>query len=269
MQTIESQTRAPCVAGLFYPDDPTRLRFQLSQLFEVAEREERAKGYHPRAIVAPHAGYIYSGPIAANAYDSILSRSEEIERVIILGPSHQLAFDGAACPSASHFSTPLGLVELDVSEIRRLEAQGLVHINDAAHVREHSIEVQLPFLQFLLPKFKLLPIVVGLSDPLPIAAILESYWRAADSLIVISSDLSHYLDYYEARHIDRDTSTAIEACRWQDIGPHQACGCYPLRGLLQLAREENCKVTCIDLRNSGDTAGEKSRVVGYGAYVFE
>ena len=269
MQTLESHTRAPCVAGLFYPDDPTRLEFLLKQLYQAADREGLAKGYRPRAIVAPHAGYIYSGAIAANAYSSILSRAADIKRVVVLGPSHQIAFNGAACPSATKFATPLGDIDLDVAEIKRLEAQGLVSINDAAHVREHSIEVQLPFLQHILADFKLIPIVVGMSDPFPIAAILESYWNAEDALIVISSDLSHYLEYYDAKNTDQDTTASIEACRWQDIGPHQACGCYPLRGLLQLGREENCKATCIDLRNSGDTAGDKSRVVGYGAYVFE
>ena len=269
MQTVESKTRSPCVAGLFYPSDETRLQFQLRQYFDDAAQQGLGDGYRPRALIAPHAGLIYSGPIAANAYHSVLSRAKDIHRVVVLGPSHQIAFDGAACPSHSLFATPIGEIPVDTQEIARLQAQGLITINDAAHAREHSIEVQLPFLQFILPKFTLLPIVVGHCDPLPIAAIIENYWRADDTLVVVSSDLSHYLDYYDAKKIDRDTSSSIEACRWQDIGPHQACGCYPLRGLLQLAREENCKATCIDLRNSGDTAGEKSRVVGYGAYVFE
>jgi len=257
------------VAGLFYPEDPSLLKFQLSRLFESAAKDESVKGYRPKAIIAPHAGYIYSGEIAAHAYSSILSRADEIKRVVVLGPSHQIAFNGAACPSSKQFATPLGVIDLDLAEIQRLQAQDLIAINDAAHVREHSIEVQLPFLQLILGKFSLLPIVVGQSEPLLIAAILEPYWRDEQTLIVISSDLSHYLEYYDAKNADRDTSASIEACRWQDIGPHQACGCYPIRGLLHLAKEENCKVTCIDLRNSGDTAGDKSRVVGYGAYVFE
>jgi len=269
MQTLESQIRLPSVAGLFYPDDATRLKFQLNRLFEEAERVGVAKGFRPRAIVSPHAGYIYSGAIAANAFSSALSRREEIERVVVLGPSHHIAFEGAACPSAKQFSTPLGLIEVDTHEIDRLQAQGLVNINDAAHVREHSIEVQLPFLQQFLSHFLLLPIVVGQCDVRSVAKILENYWDSDNALIVVSSDLSHYLDYYDARNIDRDTTNSIEACRWRDIGPYQACGCYPLRGLLELGLEKHCKATCIDLRNSGDTAGDKSRVVGYGAYVFE
>jgi hypothetical protein len=267
-QIMDIQIRKPCVAGLFYPDDPERLDFTLNQLFESVP-ENLKTGYSPHAIIVPHAGYIYSGEIAASAYSSILKRVQDIKRVVILGPSHQLALNGAACPSATHFDTPLGRIPLDVEEIARLQAQGLIEINDAAHVREHSIEVQLPFLQHILSDFKIIPIVVGLEQAMPIAALLEPFWRAKDALIVVSSDLSHYLDYYDARKMDSDTSSAIEACRWQDISPTQACGCYPMRGLLQLAQEENSSVSCIDLRNSGDTAGDKSRVVGYGAYVFE
>jgi len=269
MQSLETKIRLPSVAGLFYPDDAMRLQFQLNQLFEDAERTDLASGFHPRAIVSPHAGYIYSGAIAANAFSSALSRREQIERVIILGPSHHLAFEGAACPSASQFVTPLGHVDVDTQEIKRLQVQHLVYINDAAHVREHSIEVQIPFLQHFLAQFTIVPIVVGQYDASSVAKILEYYWDNDKDLIVVSSDLSHYLEYRDACKIDRDTTAAIEACRWQDIGPYQACGCYPLRGLLELGREKNCKATCIDLRNSGDTAGEKSRVVGYGAYVFE
>lgn len=270
MQILEKNVRAPYMAGLFYPDDPSLLQYQLTRFFDASERSGVANGYTPRAIISPHAGYIYSGEIAANAYSSVLARASEIRRVIVLGPSHQIAIDGAACPSNHQFATPLGTIDLDLKEIHRLQAQGLVSINDAAHVREHSIEVQLPFLQKILKKFTLVPIVVGHCDPLTVASIIEPFWRSpSENLIVISSDLSHYLDYYDARQIDRDTSTSIEACRWQDIGPYQACGCFPVRGLLHLAREENCKVTCIDLRNSGDTAGDKTRVVGYGAYVIE
>lgn len=264
----QKKVRKAAVAGFFYPDDPERLQFSLSQLFESVPENLKTQ-YSPRAIIAPHAGYIYSGEIAASAYSSILGRASDIKRVVVLGPSHQLALDGAACPNATHFDTPLGQIPLDVDEIARLQAQGLLDMNDAVHVREHSIEVQLPFLQHVLSDFKLIPIVVGLEQALPIAAILEAYWNAQDTLIVVSSDLSHYLDYYDARKMDRDTSTAIEACRWQDITPTRACGCYPMRGLLHLAHEFNSNATCIDLRNSGDTAGDKSRVVGYGAYVFE
>lgn len=269
METLDTQIRLPSVAGLFYPDDATRLQFQLSSLFEKAAREGLASGYHPRAIVSPHAGYIYSGEIAANAFSSVLPRRDEIERVIVLGPSHQIAFEGAACPSASQFATPLGNIDVDTQEIKRLQAQGLVIINDAAHVREHSLEVQLPFLQYLLTDFVIVPIVVGQCDAASVAKILEHYWNNDKDLIVISSDLSHYLEYYDARSVDLDTTASIEACRWRDIGPHQACGYHPLRGLLKLGLEKNCTSTCIDLRNSGDTAGDKSRVVGYGAYVFE
>jgi AmmeMemoRadiSam system protein B len=257
--------RQPAVAGLFYPEDRRRLHDMIHGLLT----ETRSTGSPPKALVAPHAGYIYSGPIAASAYARLAGARDTIERVVLFGPSHRVAFFGLAVTSADAYATPLGDIPLDRSAIAKLLELPFVQILDGAHLHEHSLEVHLPFLQEMLDAFTLVPVVVGDAEPDEIARALDVVWGGPETLIVVSSDLSHYHDYATARRMDTATSHAIETLRGDDIGYEDACGRLPIAGLLQVARRRGLKARTIDQRNSGDTAGDKSRVVGYGAYVFE
>lgn len=262
----QTTTRYPAVAGMFYPADPNELHQQIDDFLSAAATTVTAPA--PVAIIAPHAGYIYSGPVAASAYARLLPLRRTITRVVLLGPSHRVAFTGLAVPSATQFATPLGNIAIDRQGITQLLANPNVIENDAAHLQEHSLEVQLPFLQEVLQHFTLLPIVVGDANPIQIADLLENYWSDPQTLIVISSDLSHYHDYVTAKQRDQRTSAAIETLHPEEISHEDACGGTPVNGLLHLAKRHGLKVETIDLRNSGDTAGDRSHVVGYGAYVF-
>lgn len=258
-----SRVRQPAVAGMFYPDDPAQLRQQIKDLLDQAEPGEDI----PKAIIAPHAGYIYSGSIAANAYAQLKSVADRIRRVVLLGPSHRVPFHGLAAPSTDTFRTPLGDVALDTEALAALERFPQVQIRDDAHAWEHSLEVQLPFLQTVLPNFKLIPLVVGDATYEEVSEVLDSLWGDEATLVVISSDLSHYHDYDTAVSMDRATSVAIEALAPERIEYDHACGRTPVGGLLLAARQRGLHAHTIDLRNSGDTAGPRDQVVGYGAYV--
>lgn len=259
------QIRPPAVAGTFYPMDPRQLRSMVQAMLA----EPKAEAASPKAIIAPHAGYVYSGPIAASAYARLRAGRDTIRRVVLLGPSHRVAFQGLAVSSAEAFATPLGTVPLDRETIAALLQLPFVHRLDQAHTLEHSLEVHLPFLQEVLANFSLVPILVGEADPNQVAQVLDELWNGDETLIVVSSDLSHYHEYATARRMDQATSRAIEALRPEDIDYEDACGRLPVSGLLIAARKHGLKGRTIDLRNSGDTAGPKESVVGYGAYVFE
>lgn len=257
--------RQPAVAGLFYPADARNL-LEMIQGFLC---ELPSGSVAPKAIIAPHAGYIYSGPIAASAYARLVSARDTIRRVVVVGPSHRVAFVGLAVSSARSFATPLGEIPLDRAAIEKLLSLPFVQVLDQAHLYEHSLEVHLPFLQNTLASFNLVPLVVGNAKAEQVAHALELVWGGPETLIVVSSDLSHYHDYGTAQRMDTTTSQAIEELRPNDIGYDDACGRLPIAGLLHVAREKGLKAKTVDLRNSGDTAGDKHRVVGYGAYVFE
>lgn len=262
---MENRTRPAAVAGLFYPADPATLASQLDAFLKAAECKEPS----PKAMIVPHAGTIYSGPIAASAYASLKNNRHNIQQVVLLGPAHRVGFRGLAAPSNHYFETPLGRVEIDVEAIKKItENYQQVILDDRPHAEEHSLEIQLPFLQKTLGNFKLLPLVVGQATTEEVAEVIREYWGGSKTLIVISSDLSHFHDYATATKRDTKTSAAIEALQGEDIGPEDACGFLPVRGLLKIAEEKALKVKTIDQRNSGDTAGDKNRVVGYGAYLF-
>lgn len=269
--TRPSFSRAPAVAGMFYPADPQQLHDEVTGYLNTAidgRNVSQTDELAPKAIIAPHAGYIYSGPVAASAYARLLNARNHIHRVILLGPSHRVAFRGLATSNADTFITPLGNISLDRTVIDKLTELPQVHSLDEAHTQEHSLEVHLPFLQEVLDDFQLVPLVVGDARPAEVAEVLEHVWGGPETLIVISSDLSHYHDYVSAKRLDRRTSDAIENLQAEIIHSENACGCAPVAGLLFLARERGLHASTIDLRNSGDTAGPKDRVVGYGAYVF-
>ncbi|WAR43922.1 AmmeMemoRadiSam system protein B [Methylomonas rapida] len=257
--------RAPAVAGSFYPADPTTLSRMMADFL----RQARPDGKAPKAIIAPHAGYIYSGPIAASAYARLNSVRESISRVVLIGPSHRVAFQGLAVSSADTFTTPLGSIEIDKEAIESLQSLRFVGYLEQAHALEHSLEVHLPFLQQVLSHFKLVPIVAGDASPSQVSQVIEKLWGGDETLIVISSDLSHYHDYSTAQRLDKHTSELIEHLDYQHLSSEQACGKVPVSGLLKVLQDKSLKIKNIDLRNSGDTAGDKYRVVGYGAYVVE
>lgn len=229
--------------------------------------EAKTSGAVPKAIIAPHAGYVYSGPIAANVYARLASARGTIKRVVLLGPTHRVAIRGIAAPSVERFATPLGMVEIDRDAIERLRGLPQVGVSDHAHALEHSLEVHVPFLQTVLGDFKLIPLAVGQAEPEEVADVLEKLWGGPETLVVVSSDLSHYLPYGEAQATDRETCDAILALR-SDIDHEHACGATPVCGLTVEAKRRGLKPELIDLRNSGDTAGDKSRVVGYASFAF-
>ncbi|MCK4609011.1 MAG: AmmeMemoRadiSam system protein B [Gammaproteobacteria bacterium] len=254
--------RKPAVAGLFYPADPKELRNLVLSMLAHAKSDHPI----PKAIIAPHAGYMYSGPTAAKAYACLSQATSEIKRVVILGPAHRYSFQGIAAPQADSFNTPLGLVKVDHQALESILPLPQVSVSDEAHALEHSIEVQLPFLQVVLKEFSIIPLVVGTSNAEQVSQVLDLLWGKKDTLIVISSDLSHYHDYETAMLLDKRTAQAILNYNHALIKSDRACGCQPILGLLLSAASRKLRVSLIDLTNSGDTAGPKDKVVGYGAF---
>ena len=258
--------KSPNVAGKFYSAEPKQLFTHIKQLLSQAKQ---AKGVSPKALIVPHAGYIYSGEIAANAYIKLLAIRDTIRRVLLLGPPHFHPVRGIAAPKVDGFATPLGIVPLDRALLDSCLELPFVRSLPIAFEREHSLETQLPFLQCLLPKFSLLPLLIGDASPAAVGTLLERAWGGPETLIVVSSDLSHFLDYNSAQAIDSRTCAAIEALDSETIDYDQACGRRAVNGLLYTARRRRLTVHTLDLRNSGDTAGDRARVVGYGAWAFE
>ena len=255
--------REPAVAGHFYPG----YREGLAEVVDRYLADAPGCDIRPKAIIAPHAGYEYSGPIAGSAFAAVKSVSSRIKRVVLLGPSHQVAFNGLAVSGADAFQTPLGTVPLDRAAIQTVLAMDQVVELAEAHLWEHSLEVELPFLQQVLGAFKLVPLVVGDATYEEVSEVLDALWGGDETLIVVSSDLSHYLHYQKARELDEATRQAIETLRAEDLTSAQACGRICIGGLLLSARNRGMHATTLDMRNSGDTAGPKDQVVGYGAYA--
>jgi hypothetical protein len=257
-------SRSPAVAGIFYPADPGVLASAVNGLLRNANAE---CGGRIKALIAPHAGFVYSGPIAANAYHALGPVADDIRRVVLLGPAHRVPLRGMAFPSVTAFETPLGPVPLDTRAIARALQLPQTAVSDGAHALEHCLEVQLPFLQTVLRDFEVVPFLVGHCAPEEVAAVLQALWGGDETLIVVSSDLSHFLPYAEAQVVDERTTQAI-AARSSDLAGEQACGAFPINGLMVAARAWDLRVTTLDVRNSGDTAGDRDRVVGYGAYAL-
>ena len=262
------KVRPAAVAGSFYPAVPRRLEAEVRGHLAAADPP---RGRCPKALVAPHAGYIYSGPVAGSAFRQLEPWRGAIARVVLLGPSHFVPFGGLALPSAQAFTTPLGDLPVAADAASRLAGLPQVVVADAPHDREHALEVELPFLQVALERFELVPLVVGEAEAEEVAAVLDRLWGGAETLIVVSTDLSHYRDYATAAALDRSTADAIVALDVEGIAAGAACGRNPLRGLLLAARRRGLEVAELDLRSSGDTAGggdRSARVVGYGAFAL-
>lgn len=266
MKKPSAPVRPPAVAGRFYPDGAVALRASVERFL----REARHTDMDPKAVIAPHAGYVYSGPVAGSAFTHWMGMpgADQVRRIVLVGPSHQVAFEGVALSAAPAFQTPLGQVPVDAEACAPLAGLPGVKYLEEAHALEHCLEVELPFLQCIFRNFALVPLVVGRAPDGQVADVLETVWGGPETRIVISSDLSHYLDYASANALDRATAAAIEKLEPQEIREHQACGRIPIRGLLVAAQRLGLKAHEVDLRNSGDTGGSKDRVVGYGAFVF-
>jgi len=256
--------RPAAVAGMFYPGAPERLaRDVRDYLAAVAPREARP----PKAVIVPHAGYVYSAPVAAFAYARLAPLRDTVSRVVLLGPTHRVPVRGLATTSASAFATPLGKVTIDRAAVERALTLPQVVIKDASHAAEHALEVQLPFLQTVLREFSLVPFAVGDATAREVADVVDLLWGGAETLIVVSSDLSHYHGYDAARRLDSATADSILAMT-PTLDHDQACGATPINGLLMCAQARGLSPALLDLRNSGDTAGDRSRVVGYASFAF-
>ncbi len=260
---LYTSIRKAAMAGVFYPEDGAELHHALQRYLQ----DGRGADTPPRAVIAPHAGYIYSGPIAGSAFKAWAALRGNVDGVVLLGPSHRLAFDGIATPSVNFFATPLGLLPVDTAACDALREYPFVSINDAAHRHEHSIETHLPFIQETIGEVPIVPLVVGDASPSDVAKVIQFFWDKPRTLFSISSDLSHYLSYDEARRVDAATTQAIEQNNPHEIGPDRACGWLPILGLLHVIGRHGARARALDVRNSGDTAGDRYRVVGYGAYA--
>ena len=259
--------RPPAVAGAFYPGQASVLRHDVTSLLAQARAGAERSGPAPKALVVPHAGYVYSGATAALAYARLASARASIHRVILLGPVHRVPVRGLALPGVDAFDTPLGRIAIDQTGVAAIAHLPQVVLSRAAHAQEHSLEVQLPFLQAALDDFKLVPLAVGDATPAQVAEVLDALWGGAETLIVISSDLSHFLPYEAAQAMDQSTVQNMMQLH-SNITHHQACGAAPVNGMLQAARRHRLQPELLGLCNSGDTAGERNRVVGYAALAF-
>lgn len=256
--------RQPAVAGTFYPGFGPALKAAIERYLPRHAADAPA----PKALIVPHAGYVYSGPVAGAAYARLAPSHSTIRRVVLFGPAHRVPFTGIAASRASAFRTPLGDVTLDQRSVGLLLSLPVVKVNETAHAQEHSIEVQLPFLQFVLGSFSIVPLLTGSANPEDVALALQSVWNGADTLAIVSTDLTHYLPYDEAVRADAETAAAILDLDPDRIAHDDACGSVALRGLLLSAKRRGLTVEQLDLRNSGDTAGPRDGVVGYGAFAL-
>jgi MEMO1 family protein len=259
----EMTVRAAAVAGLFYPGERDELSATLATLLSGPHTAVPP----PKVLVVPHAGYIYSGAVASRAYGLLGSAARSLRRIVLLGPSHRVWFHGLALPLAQAFATPLGVVRVDAAAVSRLRELSSVVVSNTPHALEHSLEVQLPFLQRLTPAAEIVPIVTGEATPVEVEALIEALWGGAETRIIVSSDLSHYHPYAVAQTRDAQTARAILDGR-EDLCGEDACGCVALNGLGRIVRSRRLRSALLDLRNSGDTAGDRRKVVGYGAFAF-
>ena len=260
-----NELRPAAVAGLFYPGAAAELRPMVEGFLREGVPTE--PGYSPKAVIAPHAGFVYSGPVAGSAFRCFAEEAEKIRRIVLVGPAHRVPVRGLALPGQDAFETPLGTVAVDQGLVGRISGMPEVSTNTAAHAPEHCLEVELPFLQLVLGSFSILPLLVSHASAEDVARVLDRVWGGAETRIVISSDLSHYLSYEAAREVDRGTAGRVVDLQ-RPIEEHQACGAAAINGLLAAARDRHLAPRLLDLRNSGDTAGDRMRVVGYGSFSF-
>jgi len=261
--------RQPAVAGMFYSAGARELRQDVEAMLREADTvSDRAPpGLTPKAMIVPHAGYVYSGPVAASGYRLLESVRTTVRRVALFGPSHRVYLEGMAIPASEGFVTPLGTVPLDLDALQQISTLPGVSVSDPAHAQEHSLEVQLPFLQLILDDFKLVPVVVGQATPADVGRVIDALWGGPETLILVSSDLSHHLTYGQAQQTDTNTSRRI-IDKATTLTGQEACGAHAINGLMCAEHSRALNVDTIDMRNSGDTAGDKTQVVGYGTFIL-
>lgn len=260
-----NEVRPAAVAGMFYPGSRESLQAMIQEYLREAVVPDLA--YSPKAVIAPHAGLVYSGPIAGSAFRCFSAEAREIRRVILLGPAHRMAVEGVALPGQEAFETPMGIVPVDQELVERISDLPQVTSNRAAHAPEHCLEVELPFLQEVLGDFSVLPMLVSRIDRESLAEVLDRVWGGSETRIVVSSDLSHYLSYEAAQRLDWETAQKVVGFG-EPIDEHRACGAVAINGFLTTARRRELAPRLLDLRSSGDTAGDRRRVVGYGSFAF-
>ena len=257
-----SRVKESTLAGMFYPSDPFELERQIKSYLADSEINLPI----PKAIIAPHAGLIYSGAIAARAYACLVKAQSCIKQVVLIGPAHRHPVSGVAVTQADYYATPLGNIPIDTRAVQSILSSSHVHVVEQAYYQENAIEVQLPFFQIALKDFKLIPLLTGSATPEEVATVLEALWNGEETLVVVSSDLSHYWDYHSAKKMDEKTAQSILELNPESISPEQACGGLAVQALLLCARKRKLTISQVDLRNSGDTAGGRDQVVGYGAF---
>lgn len=258
-----SQIREPACAGRFYPSSPDDLRADVERFLTEVEQDAP-----PRAVIAPHAGYAFSGPVAGQSFGALIARETPVERAVVIGPSHYVGFEGLSVSPHEAFRTPLGDVDVDTQATSALVDDGLARFSEEPHAQEHSLETHLPFLQSIYQDLRIVPVVTGRAEGGAVARVLERFWGDEGTIISVSSDLSHFHTYEEARDIDAETAEHIEGLQPERIGPDRACGYVAVRGLLEFAAAHGLSVERLALCNSGDTAGDRDRVVGYGSWTF-
>jgi MEMO1 family protein len=261
-----ANVRPPAVAGQFYPGHPQQLRTNVTDLLAKAAVPGDLR---PKALIAPHAGYIYSGAVAASAFATLRDHGNTIKRVVVIGPAHYVAVRGIAIPTCDAFATPLGQVPVDRDALAVIGDLPFVARSDKPHAPEHALEVELPFLEMVLGSFTLVPLVIGDAKPQEVAEVLRLLWGGGETLIVVSSDLSHYYDYAAAQRLDAATAAMIECGDWVSLGSDNACGHLAIAGLLIECARHGLGARRLALANSGDTAGTRDRVVGYGAWAWD
>lgn len=259
-----AHSRKAAVAGMFYPEQASTLRATVHAFLDQVQVDDRP----PKAIIAPHAGYIYSGAVAAAAFKALATAHTPVQRIVLAGPSHFVPFAGVAIPDVDAFETPLGLVPVDPLTRELPDRFGCVQLRNDAHQREHCLETHLPFLQVLLKEFSIVPLVIGDARVVEVADVFDALWDDPGTVFSISSDLSHYHSYEEACEMDQSTAEAIRTLRPDDIVLHSACGRKAIQALLVVAGRRGLRTRVLDVRNSGDTAGPRDQVVGYGAFSF-
>ncbi len=265
LSAVAPRVRPAAQAGRFYPAIPARLQADVSAYLEAAMPPE---GPVPKALIVPHAGYMFSAAVAASGFVQLAPAHDRIRRVVLIGPSHYEDFPGLAATSDEAFATPLGLVPVDFEAVTAAQALPQVVCLERVHGPEHCLEVELPFVQTVVDAFTVVPLLVGRASAEEVSEVLDRLWGGAETAVIVSSDLSHYLDYPTARRKDRATADAIQALRWQELDGDCACGHRAICGLLVCAQRRGLRCQVLDLRNSGDTAGPRDRVVGYGAFLF-
>ncbi len=252
------------VAGQFYPKE----RAQLIEMIENFSSSEREIIYKPKAIIVPHAGFIYSGDIAAKAYKALIPLVDNYKKIILLSPAHRKSVTGVAYHNARKFACPIGDIPVNAELLSILKTNDSVYNDDEAFNFEHGLETHFPFISYIFRDISFLPLIVGNIDTQKLSDIFNLFWQADDILFIISSDLSHFHNYEICKTLDHETTQHIINLNYEKINHDAACGYYPLCGALKLAKDNNQKCYLLSLKNSGDSIGDKDSVVGYGSFII-